>query len=208
MGGDQGAERNWHNLKKLCVGVGFLLKPQPRWERIGCGEEPREGAKARGRGERAARLAQLEPGWAGSRTLDLKNSPLEPALELGLSLWLCAARRLGSFPSKPRGEAAFLPAPLFLSRGVLTPSGSSRRWSQEGAAARPASAQPQGAGGWLPRVPSREGSGAQGSAAVPPAAAAAPSPLAEGVPWFPVCPETPGKTQGGSWGTCNLPPVS
>lgn len=137
MGGDQGAERNWKNLKKLCVGVGFLLKPQPRWGRIECGEEPSEGAKARHRGERAVRLAQLEPGWAGSRTLDLKNSPLEPALELGLSLWLCAARRLGSFPSKPRGQAAFLPASIFLSRCVLTPSGSSRRWSQEGAAAPP-----------------------------------------------------------------------
>lgn len=52
--------RNWKNLKKLCVGVGFPLKPKLRWERMGCGEEPREGLPG-ARGEVGPDRAGL--GW-------------------------------------------------------------------------------------------------------------------------------------------------
>lgn len=80
--GPRGGNELEEHEEALCWG-GIPLKATAEVGRVGCGEEPREGARARDSGERAARWALLEPGQAGSRTLDLKNSALELALELG-----------------------------------------------------------------------------------------------------------------------------
>ena len=108
--GPRGGNELEEHEEALCWG-GIPLKATAKVGRVGCGEEPRQGARVRDSGERAARWAQLEPGQVGSRTLDLKNSALELALELGGVVPGSAppavsphfpASRVGKPPSCPR----------------------------------------------------------------------------------------------------------
>ena len=195
MGGAEGQRGSERTKKALCPG-GIPLKATAEVERMGVLR--RTQRRRQSVGPQAAR------GWGpAGRRPDPKsqNFSLKDSLELAELLLRSALRVSARFASKPRGEAAFRPAPsscpasphprvcLSYPQSPVESAGGACVSAAEGLRAGPPGPVPWPLQIWV-RARCR--------------AAVSAEPLTW-VSWFPVCSGTSGSTQGESRGPCNAP---